>query len=102
MSAGFVSFQNEPGTSSQFYSDDENAERMEMNTRQYPNYSSSAQQDHHGQQDTSVGHGSYGAVGDEEDDMTDDCVEKEDRKNVGYRKFILNNCEQFKSILGGN
>lgn len=101
MSGGFVSFQNEPGTSSQFYSDDENTERLEMNAHQYPNYNSGDQSVQH---DTAMGinQGSYGMVGDEEDDMTDDCIEKEQRKNVGYRKFILNNSEQFKSILGGN
>lgn len=41
----------------------------------------------------------YGAV-DEENDLDENFEEKCDN-SVGYRKFIYNNSEQFKSICGG-
>lgn len=102
MSAKFEAFENEPGTSRDFYVDDSSAERLEMNTRQYPNYHS-GERPHQGDHETSAdpNQGPYGTVEVEEDDLSDEFLEKYERKNVGYRKFILNNSEQFKSILGG-
>lgn len=109
MSAKFMAFENEPSTSNPFRdSDNANGERIEMNTHRYPNYQSSGEQQlQFGIEDVATTEASsaspYGVVDEnaDEDDMTDDMVEKESRKNVGYRKFIANNCEQFKSIFGG-
>lgn len=102
MSAKFVAFENEASTSRQanYYANDYDEgqdERIEMNVNQYPNYQS---QTNHGDV-TALGASPYGVVDDEEEnDLTDDLQEKE-RKNVGYRKFIYNNSEQFKPIIGG-
>lgn len=68
-------------------------ERIEMNASQYPNYQSN---ENHGM---SAEPNPYGAV-DEEDDLNENFEEKCDQ-NVGYRKFIYNNSEQFKSVCGG-
>lgn len=104
-----MAFENEPSTSNPFRdSDNANGERIEMNTHRYPNYQSGGEQQlQFGIEDVATTEASsaspYGVVDEnaDEDDMTDDMVEKESRKNVGYRKFIANNCEQFKSIFGG-
>lgn len=102
MSAKFEAFENEPGSSRDFYIDDVSAERIEMNTRQYPNYQS-GERPHQGDHETSTdpNQGPFGTAEAEEDDLSDEFLERDDRKNVGYRRFIMNNSEQFKSILGG-
>lgn len=69
-------------------------ERIEMNTSQFPNYQSN--QNHEAVVTESH---PYGAV-DDEDDLNENFEEKTE-KDVGYRKFIYNNSEQFKSICGG-
>lgn len=106
MSGKFMAFENEASTSqhAHYYANDYDEgqdERIEMNVNQYPNYQShEPYQANHG--DMSVlGASPYGAVDDEEEnDLTDDLQEKE-QKNVGYRKFMYNNSEQFKPIIGG-
>lgn len=114
MSAKFTAFENEASTSQQahYYAsagavddydyDEGHNERIEMNVNQYPNYQS--HQPHQvNQGDVSAfGASPYGAVDEDvdENDLTDDLQEKE-QKNVGYRKFIHNNSEQFKPIVGG-
>lgn len=106
MSAKFMAFENEASTSQQahYYANDYDEghdERIEMNVNQYPNYRShEPYQTNHG--DAELGTSPYGVVDEEEEnDLTDDLQEKE-QKNVGYRKFIYNNSEQFKPILGGD
>lgn len=65
-------------------------ERIEMNTSQYPSYRSNQ---------NNAEPSPYGAV-DEEDNLNENLDEKCDQ-NVGYRKFIFNNSEQFKSVCSG-
>lgn len=90
-----MAFENVASTSSASidnYEDGEH-ERIEMNATQYPNYQSN--QNHETANDPNP----YGAV-DADDDLNENFEEKLD-ENVGYRKFIYNNSEQFKSICGG-
>lgn len=75
------------------YQNDAN-ERIEMNSTQYPNYQSNQNGDA-----TPIEPSPYGAV-DENNDLDEDLEEKS-AKSVGYRKFIYQNSEQFKSICGG-
>lgn len=81
------------GVASPTYANDEGNERIEMNTTQYTNYQSNANQEQY------IESGPYGAV-DNDNDLDENAEEKCD-KNIGYRKFIYNNSEQFKSICGG-
>ncbi|XP_055296518.1 uncharacterized protein LOC129565552, partial [Sitodiplosis mosellana] len=95
MASKFMAFEGVASTSSASMENHGNAEdeRIEMNSSQYPNYQS-------GQSPGIQAEPSpYGAV-DEEDDLNDNFEEKFE-KNMGYRKFIFNNCEQFKCIFGG-
>lgn len=99
MASKFMAFENVASTSAegvntQVTYDDEN-ERIEMNVNQYPSYQS-YQSNHTAPVEPSP----YGAVDGEEDDLNESFEEKTDN-NVGYRKFIYNNSEQFKSICGG-
>lgn len=96
-----MAFENVASTSSASMYRDEGAERIEMNTNQYPNYHSN--QIYGGEADTAESSNTYGVAGTElgaEDDLNDNLDEKIDN-DVGYRKFIYNNSEQFKSICGG-
>lgn len=96
-----MAFENVASTSSASMNQEEDAERIEMNTSQYPNYQSN--QMHGGVPTSAESSNTYGAVGaevGEEDDLNDNLEEKMD-KDVGYRKFLYNNSEQFKSICGG-
>lgn len=103
MSGKFMAFENEASTSqhAHYYAnnyDEGQDERIEMNVNQYPNYQSN---EPHQDGSAALGASPYGVVYDEdENDLTDDLQEKE-RKDVGYRKFIYNNSEQFKPIIGG-
>lgn len=94
MASKFMAFENVASTSSASMdnSEDTNGEHIEMNSGLYPNYQSN--QSH---TMTNVSN-PYGAV--DEDDNDENLDEKPD-DNVGYRKFIYNNSEQFKSICGG-
>lgn len=109
MSAKFMAFENEASTSQQahYYANDYDEghdERIEMNVNQYPSYQSHEpyQANNHHSDVSAFGASPYGVVDEEEEenDLTDDLQEKE-QKNVGYRKFIHNNAEQFKPIVGG-
>lgn len=109
MSAKFMAFENEASTSQQahYYANDYDEgqdERIEMNVNQYPNYQSHEpyQANNHHSDVSAFGASPYGVVDEEEEenDLTDDLQEKE-QKNVGYRKFMHNNAEQFKPIVGG-
>lgn len=95
MASKFMAFESVASTSSVSMenSEDTNGERIEMNSGQYPNYQSN--QSHTMTNDSNP----YGAV-DEDDNMNENLDEKQD-DSVGYRKFIYNNSEQFKSICGG-
>lgn len=95
MASKFMAFEGVASTSTASMENHEadGNERIEMNTSQYPNYQSNQ---NHG---NAVEPTPYGAV-DEEDDLDENLEEKSD-KDVGYRKFLYNNSEQFKSICGG-
>lgn len=94
MASKFMAFEGVASTSiDDIERNHDDGERIEMNTTQYPNYQSNANHDQ------SFEPSPYGAV-DEEDDLNENFEEKCD-KSVGYRKFIYNNSEQFKSICGG-
>lgn len=100
MASKFMAFEG-IGTTPTTYANDDNNERIEMNTTQYTNYQSNGNQDASAHIDSSP----YGAVdnldnADNENDMNEYAEEKCE-KNVGYRKFIYNNSEQLKSICGG-
>lgn len=107
MSAKFTAFENEASTSQQAHYgvndyEEGHDERIEMNVNQYPNYRSHEPLQASQADLSAFGASPYGAVDDEdENDLTDDLQEKESR-NVGYRKFIHNNSEQFKPIVGGD
>lgn len=98
MASKFMAFENVASTSAatpattQITYNEEN-ERIEMNVNQFPNYQSNQNQS------MPIETGPYGAV-DEDDDLNENFEEKSN-KNVGYRQFIYNNSEQFKSICGG-
>lgn len=81
------------GVASPTYANADGNERIEMNTTQYTNYQSNANQEQY------IESGPYGAV-DNDNDLDENAEEKCD-KSIGYRKFIYNNSEQFKSICGG-
>lgn len=89
---GVASSSSTPTTTMVRNHEDDN-ERIEMTASQYPNYQSNANHDQ------SLEPSPYGAV-DEENDLDENFEEKCDN-SVGYRKFIYNNSEQFKSICGG-
>lgn len=95
MASKFMAFEGVASTSTVSMENYGNAdnERIEMNSSQYPNYQSNQDVD------TAIEPTPYGAV-DEEDDLNENFEEKSE-KDVGYRKFIYNNSEQFKSIVGG-
>lgn len=95
MASKFMAFESVASTSSASMENDGNIEneRIEMNTNQYPNYQSNQ---NHGTTNEPT---PYGAV-DEEDDLNENFEEKIE-ENVSYRKFLYNNSEQFKSIVGG-
>lgn len=88
-----MAFEGVASPSSYDNDNDGNNERIEMNTTQYTNYQSNANQEQY------IESGPYGAV-DNENDLNNDLEEKCE-KSVGYRKFIYNNSEQLKSICGG-
>lgn len=96
MASKFMAFQGVASTStaSMENNGDAESERIEMNAAQHPNYQTN--QSHGMTTDSNP----YGAV-DEEDDSNENLEEKNE-DNVGYRKFIYNNSEQFKPICGGS
>lgn len=98
MASKFMAFENVASTSSASLDQDGVGERIEMNSNQYPNYQSNNQMDDG--VDSSNTYGGGGAEAAEEDDLNENFEEKTE-KDVGYRKFIYNNSEQFKSICGG-
>lgn len=93
MASKFMAFEGVASTSTMDTEGYTENERIEMNASQYPNYQSNQT---HG---LSAEPNPNGAV-DEEDDLNENFEEKCDQ-NVGYRKFIYNNSEQFKSVCGG-
>lgn len=105
MASKFMAFENVASTSSASMDQDDGGERIEMNASQYPNYQSNHQM-HDGAATSADSSHTYGeggvggAVTAEEDDLNENFEEKTE-KDLGYRKFIYNNSEQFKSIVGG-
>lgn len=98
MASKFMAFASIASTSSASIDNEDSeherdGEHIEMNSTQYPNY-----QSNHNHETTNDPN-PYGAV-DPDDDLDENFEEKSD-ENVGYRKFIYNNSEQFKSICGG-
>ena len=106
MASKFMAFESVASTSSASMDRDEVGERIEMNTSQYPNYQSNQMHDGDGggggggADAFAESSNTYGAVGAETGE-DDDNLEEKTEKDVGYRKFIYNNSEQFKSICGG-
>lgn len=107
MASKFMAFENVASTSSASMDEDVAGERIEMNTSQYPNYQTNHQM-HDGAESSNTygdgvsggGSGGGGAETCEQDDLNENFQEKTE-KDVGYRKFIYNNSEQFKCICGG-
>lgn len=97
MASKFMAFESVASTSSASMEHDvhDDNERIEMNTNQYPNYQSNQQ---HNTNETESN--PYGAV-DGEDDLNETIDDEKLDTDVGYRKFLYNNSEQFKSICGG-
>lgn len=96
MASKFMAFEGVASTSTASMENYGNAdnERIEMNSSHYPNYQSGQNPEINNTESSP-----YGAV-DEEDDLNENFEEKFE-KNMSYRKFMFNNCEQFKCILGG-
>lgn len=94
MASKFMAFESVASTSSASLEHDGAGERIEMNSNQYPNYQTNQMAS------TSNAYGAVNAEAAEEDDLNDNFEEKTEQ-DVGYRKFLYNNSEQFKSILGG-
>lgn len=97
MASKFMAFENVASTSSASMDQDEAGERIEMNSSQYPNYQTNHQM-HDGAESTNTYGGGDGSA---ETGEEDDNFKEETEKDVGYRKFIYNNSEQFKCICGG-
>lgn len=89
-----MAFENVASTSSASIDQDEAGERIEMNSSQYPNYQTNHQM--HDGAESSNAYGGGAETGEEDENF-----KEETEKDVGYRKFIYNNSEQFKCICGG-
>lgn len=101
MASKFMAFESVASTSSASMDQDGGGERIEMNTSQYPNYQSNQQMHDGVDSSNTYGGGSVGSAETAEEDDLNENFEEKTEKDVGYRKFIYNNSEQFKSIVGG-
>lgn len=98
MASKFMAFENVASTSSM--DQDGVGERIEMSTSQYPNYQSNHEM-HDGAAPDGNTYGGRGAPETAEEDDLNENFEEKTEKDVGYRKFLFSNSEQFKSICGG-